>query len=92
MKRPNIPGIEHITTGTYYSKDLGALATWDFSTIGHEDVSGSIAKGNVVIKRIQDAKISSTNEGLQEQVEYLHDLALNKEKIYKNLQEKYRHV
>ena len=27
MKRPNVPSIEHITTGTYYCKDLGALAT-----------------------------------------------------------------
>ena len=81
----NIPSIEHITTGTYYSNDLGALATWDFSAIGHEDVGGSIARGNVVIKRIQDAKMSDTTKDLQEKVVYLHDLALNKENIYENL-------
>ena len=52
IKRPNIPGIEQITTRTYYSKDLGALATWDFSAIGHDDVGGSTTKGNVVIKRV----------------------------------------
>ena len=27
VKRLNIPSIEHTTTGTYYSKDLGDLAT-----------------------------------------------------------------
>ena len=27
MKRPNILGIEYIITSTYYSRDLGALAT-----------------------------------------------------------------
>ena len=52
VKRPNIPHIEHITTRTYYSKSLGALATWDFFPIGHEDVGGSTSRGNVVIKRI----------------------------------------
>ena len=60
VNRPNILGIEHITTGTYYSKDLGALSTWDFLTIGHDDVGGSIAKGNVVIKRVKDVKMSDT--------------------------------
>ena len=34
MKRPNIQCIEHIITGAYYRKDLGALATWDFLAIG----------------------------------------------------------
>ena len=52
LKRPNIPTIEYITTRTYYSKKLGALATWNFSAIGNEDVGGSTTRGNVVIKRI----------------------------------------
>ena len=33
-----------------------------------------------------------TTKGLQEQVAYMHDVALSKEKIYEDLQEKYRHV
>ena len=33
-----------------------------------------------------------TTRDLQEQVAYMHDVALSKEKIYKDLQEKYRHV
>ena len=92
MKRPNIPSIEHITTRTYCSKDLGALATSDFSTIGHEDVGGLNTRGNVVIKRVQDVKMLENTRDLQEKVAYLHDVALNKEKIRENLQEKYRHV
>ena len=68
VKKPNIPGIEHITPRTYYSKDLGALATWDFSAIGHNDVGGSTTRGNVVIKRVEDVKILDTTRDLQEQV------------------------
>ena len=64
VKRPNIPSIEHITTRTYYSKDLGALATWDLLAIGLEDVGSSTSRGNVVIKRIQDAKMSNTMKDL----------------------------
>ena len=92
VKRPNIPSIEHTTTGTYYSKDLGALTTWNFSDIGDEEVGGSGARGNVVIKRVQEAKMSDTTRDLQDQVAYLHDIALHKEKAYEDLQEKYRHV
>ena len=33
VKRPNIPIIEHATMGSYDSKDIGALATWNFSDI-----------------------------------------------------------
>ena len=52
IKRPNILGIEHITTGTYYSKDLGALATWDFLAIGKEGEISSTTRGNVIIGRV----------------------------------------
>ena len=36
--------------------------------------------------------MSDTTRDLQEQVAYLHDIALHNEKAYEDLQEKYRHV
>ena len=81
MKIPKILGIEHITTSTYYSKEIGALATWDFLAIGSDGEGCSTARGNVVIKRVQDVKIPDTTRDLQEQVAYMHDVALSKEKI-----------
>ena len=68
------------------------MATWDFLDIGHEEVGSLTNRGNVVIKRVQYVKMSDTTRDLQEQVAYLHDRTLNKEKVYEDLQEKYRHV
>ena len=92
VKRPNIPGIEHAIMGRYYSKDLGALEPQNFSNIGEEEVGGSSARSNIVIKRVQEAKMLDATNNLQEQVSYMHDISLHKEKAYEDLQEKYRHV
>ena len=64
VKRPNVPSIEHTTTRTYYNKDLGALETWNFLDIRDEEVGGSGARGNIVIKRVQEEKMLDTTRNL----------------------------
>ena len=55
-------------------------------------MGSSSERGNVVIKRVQDAKMLDITRNLQEQGAYLHDIARHKEKAYESLEEKYKHV
>lgn len=85
LQRPHFPRVEHITSGMYYSKDLGVLARWDFASVRKEGESSSGGEGHVIIQRVADAKLSDTTRNLKEQVSYVHDVALNKEKRYENI-------
>ena len=60
LRRPHFLGIENISSDIYYSKDLGALATWDFSTIWQEEETSLGARENVIIYRVADAKLFDT--------------------------------
>ena len=64
VKRLNILGIEHATTLSYYSKDLGSLETWKFSNIGEEEVGVLGDRSNIVIKRVQEAKVLDATKDL----------------------------
>lgn len=88
----NLPTIENMTSGMYYSHDLKALAQWVFSLIRDEGEVPTSGEGNIIIKRVSDAKLCETTNHMKEQTSFVHGVALEKEKAHERLQLQYRHV
>lgn len=62
LKRSHLKGLEDMTSDTYYRKYLGVLATWNLNTSrsGRGDEIDIGVRGNIIIQRVKDAKLSDS--------------------------------
>ena len=76
LKRPKI-GAKMSTSCMYFSEDLAVMATWSITTphLGQPSGDYNAIKGNVVLHKFKDAKLTQYIMDLKDYVAYFHNMA-----------------